>query len=282
MRFKYIVSSFLILFWSCGGSDVDVVAPEMEIVEYIPMPIIDTVCGEEEPSVFQITGGEVLTFDIVFTDDVALSQFKVDIHNNFDCHGHGGGSAPNIAVPSVNNVTTDWTVLDIGNLSGQSEQVRNTLEVPSNVTAGNYHFHIQAVDEAGNDSPFSNFNSIKVTNPTDSEQPLITISEPSTSTLNLRRGDIFTLMGNVSDNRSLSDGGNGVVYLAYTDLSSMNTFTTSEAIAFDETVGNSYDFEFNYQIPNTLVDGKYRFSVGANDGVRNVADFVFFEVEVTD
>jgi len=70
------------------------------------------------------------------------------------------------------------------------------------------------------------------------------------------------------------------LYLAYTDLSSGNTFTTNEIFPFDEEVDINFDFDFEYTVPQTIVTGSYRFSLGANDGVRNVAPFVFFDVEV--
>ena len=280
MKMKYIFPALMILFYSCGESTVDLTAPTMDIMEYLPVPTEDEICGTQEPTVFQLTGGDELTFDILFSDDEALSQYKVDIHNNFDCHGHGGGSAPNIVVPNVENQTTDWSVLDIQNLSGLSEQIVRTLTVPQNVTAGNYHFNIQVIDESGNDNPFANFNALKIKNPLDDVVPQISVESPDTRSLSVTKGESIRFVGKVTDNRSLSDGGNGVLYLSYTDLSSGNTFTTDQAFPFDENVSTEFDYDFEYTIPQTLVSGSYRFSLGANDGVRNVAPFEFFEVEI--
>ena len=280
MKLKYIFPAFILLIFGCGESNVDLNAPTMEIVEYLPAPIEDEICGTQEPAVFQLTGGDELSFDILFKDDEALSQYKVDIHNNFDCHGHGGGSAPNIVVPNVENQTTDWSVLDIQNLSGLSEQVVRTLNVPENVTAGNYHFNIQVIDESGNDNPLANFNALKIKNPLDDIVPQISVEEPDTRNLSVNKGETIRFVGQVTDNRSLSDGGNGVLYLSYTDLSSGNTFTTDQAFPFDVEVNTEFNFDFEYTIPQTLVSGSYRFALAANDGVRNVAPFQFFEVEI--
>lgn len=272
--------SLVLFIMACGSSDVDIIAPEMEVVNYSPQPIEDEICGSLQPVVFNLTNNEALTFDVIFKDDVALSQYKVDIHNNFDCHGHGGGSAPSLPVINVENQTTDWSVLDIQDLSGVSSPVLSTLTVPDNVTAGNYHFHIQVIDEAGNDSPFANFNALKIKNLRDTIAPVITVQEPNTNTLSMNKGEVLRFVGNVQDNKSLSDGGNGVLYLSYTDLTSGNTFSTDIAFPFDDSVDNQFDFDFEYTIPLTLVSRTYRFALGANDGVRNVAPFIFFEVEV--
>lgn len=266
---------------SCGDTEVDITPPMVESMTFNPEPEAAEICGSIEPEVFLLTGGEQLTFDALFTDNEALSQIKVDIHHNFDCHGHGGGAAPSLVVPNVNNQTEDWTVLTIDDITGTSWNAEQILNVPENVTAGNYHFHIQVIDEAGNDSPFSNFLSLKIKNPLDSTAPGIAVDLPAGKSFSAAKGESVQFAGQVTDDRSLSEGGNGVLYLAYTDLSSGNTFTTDQAFAFDENVETTFDFDFEFTIPQTLTTGSYRFSLGANDGVRNVAPFQFFEVEIT-
>ncbi|MEO1257252.1 MAG: DUF4625 domain-containing protein [Bacteroidota bacterium] len=279
--FYFLLMVTLLTTVACGGEDVDVTPPLMEVVTFTPVPVADEICGEEEPAVFHLTGGDQLTFDVVFSDNDALSQYKVDIHNNFDCHGHNSGRAPSVIVPNVPSQTDDWTVLDIQNLDGTSSPIKRTLNVPQNVTTGNYHFQIQVVDESGNDDPTSNFFSLKINNPLDSTAPQITLEAPISTSFSVKKGDVIQFTGRVTDDRSLSDGGNGVVFLAYTDLDSGNTFSTDVFSVFDASVDRSFDFDFMYTVPQTLTTGNYQFSIGANDGVRNVAPFQFFEVEVT-
>lgn len=279
--FYFFAFLTLLMVAACKGDNVDLTPPEMEVLSFEPTPVADEICGAQEPVVFQLTGGERLIFDVIFNDDVALSQYKVDIHNNFDCHGHGGGSAPSIAVPNVDNQTVDWTVLEIQDIEGTSSSVLRSLDVPLNVTTGNYHFQIQVVDESGNDNPAANFFALKIKNPLDETPPQITLQEPVNNSFSIKKGETVRFVGQVTDDRSLSDGGNGVLFLAYTDLSSGNTFATDEVFVFDENVDTVFDFDFEYTVPQTLVTGSYRFSLGANDGVRNVAPFQFFEVEVT-
>jgi len=264
----------------CREGNVDLTPPSMQVISFTPEPITDEVCGSSDPMVFHLTGGDELVYDVIFQDDEALSQYKVDIHNNFDCHGHAGGSAPSIVVPSVNNQTVDWSVLNIQDLNGTSSSVMQALEVPTNVTTGFYHFQIQVIDESGNDNPAANFFTLNIKNPTDSVRPQIMVELPSMNNFVAAKGETIQFKGMVTDERSLSDGGNGVLYLSYTDLSSGNTFSTDEVFPFDENVDLTFEFNFQYQVPQTLVPGDYRFSLGANDGVRNVAPFVFWEVEI--
>lgn len=276
--FQVIVLSGLLVINACNPEAVDVTPPTMAVNSFTPAPGAAEVCGEEEPEVFQLIGGDQLSFDVFFEDDDALSQFKVDIHNNFDCHGHGGGIAPKVAAPDVVGKTTTLSVLQIKDLSGASANVTEVIDIPENVTTGNYHFQIRAVDVSGN--PLSNIFSLKIKNPLDDVAPEINIQEPAMRNFSVKKGETIRFAGEVTDNRSLSDGGNGVLFLAYTDLSSGNTFATDKVVVFDEKIENRADFDFEYTLPQTLVAGNYRFSIGANDGVRNVAEFQFFELEI--
>ena len=280
--FQYCMLICMSTIAACGSGDVDVTSRTLEVNTYSPEPTVDEVCGTQEPVVFNLTGGDQLTFDVIFKDNESLSQYKVDIHDNFDCHGHGGGSAPQISIPSVPSQTTDWTLLETVDITGTDAPITRTLDVPSNVTTGNYHFQIQVADESGNDHNAGVFFSLKIKNPLDDILPEITVDEPANNTFSIAKGEKIRFVGQVTDERSLSDGGNGVLFLSYTDLSSGNTFSTDEVFLFNETVDKTFDFDFEYTVPQTLIDGRnYRFSLGAYDGVRNVAPFQFFEVVVT-
>jgi len=277
---KIIALLVIVQLVACKEPEVDLIPPTIEEINYTPTPSEDEICAAQEPVVFRLEGGDVLAFDVIFNDDVALSQYKVDIHNNFDCHGHGGGTAPSPSAPDVENQTMDWNLQDVQDISGMTVPVKRELNVPQNVTAGNYHFHIQVLDESGNDTPFANFYSLKIKNKADRVPPVIDVQEPTTSSFSVNKGDAIRFVGQVTDNFSLSQGGNGILYLSNTDLSSGNTLSTNTFFQFDEDVTDTFNFDFEYVVPQTLVAGSYRFSLGANDGVRNVGDFVFFDVEV--
>lgn len=275
----FVLMGLLVI--SCGGDAVDVQAPSMQIESFSPTPFADEICGAMEDTVFHVKGGEVLNFSVLFSDDVALSQYKIDIHNNFDCHGHGASSVPGISQPDVDNSTIDWTVLDIKEVSQEQALIEQSLPVPANVTAGDYHFQIQVIDEAGNDNPLANFYAIKVKNPLDEIAPIISITTPLASAFTAAKGSKVRFAGQLSDERSLSDGGNGVLFLSYTDLSSGNTFNTDQVFYFGSELGQTFDFDFEYQIPATFKTGDYLLILSATDGVRNVAEAQVFEVEVT-
>lgn len=270
----------LILFSACGEEDTDLVPPSLVIRSVEPTPVQGTICGEPEDSVFVLEGGDTLRIELEFSDDQALSQYKIDIHNNFDCHGHGGGSVPGFVPPEVFNQTEDWTVLEIGQLSGTIQRMQLGYPVPRNTTAGAYHFQLQVLDEAGNDNPLGNIYSIRLFHPDDREPPVITVDEPVGRDLTASKGEMLSFKGRVTDNHSLSAGGNGILFLTYTDRSSGNTFTSNAYSPFGEEVADSFDFELDFTLPTTLVSGAYSLSLRAFDGVRNEAVPVSFDLDL--
>src|SRR5690606_450415 len=68
------------------------------------------VCGEIYDNVLQWTTGIPLTLKIQFKGNDELAQYKIEIHNNFDCHGH-------------DRPLSEWAYLNIGELSGKNSTV---------------------------------------------------------------------------------------------------------------------------------------------------------------
>ncbi len=279
----YILGCTMLCLTACADADwIDTTLPSLKFNALAPAPRTLEVCGAMEDSVFQLMSGEQLNLDLLFRDDIGLSQYKIDIHSNFDCHGHGGGSVPGVVLPNIDNQTEDWSILQIESISGLQQSIQLTLDVPDNVTAGNYHFGLRVVDEAGNDDPIGNIYSIKLRNARDTIAPEISIDNPATSSLSASRGSNLRFIGELTDNYSLSEGGNGLVYINLLEISTGNTFNTNAVFGLDDDVEKVYGFDFEMTIPTTIQPGAYRLILGAADGVRNLANSRVFDLEVTD
>ncbi|TAE04057.1 MAG: DUF4625 domain-containing protein, partial [Bacteroidetes bacterium] len=58
-------------------------------------------------------GAAFLNFEIEFTDNVNLGSFKLEIHDNFDGHGHGRTEATKLSFDKVYTLSgTKFTVKD--------------------------------------------------------------------------------------------------------------------------------------------------------------------------
>ncbi|WP_081912609.1 DUF4625 domain-containing protein [Salegentibacter sp. Hel_I_6] len=141
-RLVYLFSiTATLLFASCSDDDnnmLDTEAPEISIME--PH-------DEEEVA----PGGEI-HFDAIFTDNVELASYKIEVHNDFDGHTHASSKQ----AESENNPWSYDEVFEIepGNTSFEAH---HHIPVPAEINGaaiseGHYHFGVFVTDAAGNES----------------------------------------------------------------------------------------------------------------------------------
>lgn len=237
------------------------------------------VCGEEVAEGIRVLGGNTLQFQIVCSDNDALSQLKLDIHNNFDCHGHGSVLVPSFPVPAVENITEDMNKQTIFPLTGRDTTILISVEIPENVTSGSYHLGFQLIDISGNAAE-NIFLDVQMLHPLDTIPPVVTVDSINNVSNTIKRGDVLTLSGSITDNKPLGSGGNGVVFMNYTNLSTGNIFSTDSYVTMENNTSTDTTFTLNYKIPLFLVKGDYKFSVVGADGVRNISNTIDFTINV--
>lgn len=93
--------------------------------------------------------GHEVHLEVDLYDNVKLKSFKVEIHSNFSSHGH---------TKSI-NTDAEWSFNKSWNITGlKNTSIHNhEIEVPTTINGspiakGKYHFSIQVLDEAGNES----------------------------------------------------------------------------------------------------------------------------------
>lgn len=130
-----ILSIVLCLFSSCSDSDDnDTTKPTINLVY------------PTEGAVLKI--GADIHFDAVFEDNEALASYKVDIHNNFNDHGHQ-------SVLSARNETVAFTFnKSWSDIKGQKQAKvhHHEIVIPENATPGKYHLMVYCLDAEGNES----------------------------------------------------------------------------------------------------------------------------------
>lgn len=120
--------------------EADTTIPLIEVLSVSPNITTATVCDETENNVIPVTAGQTIVLKLKMTDNEGLSQYKIEGHENFDCHGHR----------SPRN--TDWSYQQLKTLSGTTIEEQIELKFPADATAGNYHLELKVVDLAGNES----------------------------------------------------------------------------------------------------------------------------------
>lgn len=258
---------FLILISSCVDNPPDLTPPEIDILSISPAPGSGLICGEIDNQLITINPGDSLVLNILMTDDEGLSQYKVDIHPNFDCHGH-------------RTLTSDWSIQQITDLHGVL-QTEETIIVrpPANVTAGIYHMAIRLVDLAGNEDQDTRYYNLFVYNPFDTIKPDLNITTPAEQIMQVSRGTVLNFSGILSDNLELSYGGNARIELTYIGENSNLRLN-----AFKHTLSHiqetEYHFDIPYTVPQTLTPGTYFYTIEAFDGVNNPSEYITFEFEI--
>lgn len=83
-----------------------------------------------------IVAGETFSISATITDDVELSQWKIDIHSA-DGHTH-------------RIMEGEWEMTETGAATGQSYTLTKDITVPVDAELGEYHLTFDATDKAGN------------------------------------------------------------------------------------------------------------------------------------
>jgi hypothetical protein len=118
------------VFTSC--EDGDTLKPVINLIE------------PEEGAALRIGSENGVHFEMELSDNEMLKSYKVEIHNNFDDHGHLRSDEE--TVPFTFDKTWD--------LSGKKNTYihHHEIKIPANATPGNYHLMVYCTDAAGNES----------------------------------------------------------------------------------------------------------------------------------
>jgi uncharacterized membrane protein len=126
MLFNLIIPVLFLGLMGCSQDDVDTEKPVIEVNEPLNL-------AEYHP-------GDEIHVDIEFSDNVGLTEFKIDIHYGGD-HGHKS---------LLDEI--EWNFLHIEALEGRNKIVQMHIDIPQNAKHGEYHFLVYCTDKAGNEA----------------------------------------------------------------------------------------------------------------------------------
>ena len=235
----------------------DTSRPTIRIASAAPAIAAGEVCDAPAAALLVVDAGAEIRLAVDFADDRALSQYKVDVHNNFDCHTHGGDRPAG----ATRSGAAFWQVFRVETLAGRQQRVEERLQVPADATVGNYHLMFQALDAAGNEAAFVEVD-VRVRSATDGTPPVVTLASPTADTT-LARTAALRFRGAVADNLPLGGGRLDVTYTAPD-----GTAYTAGQVFFG--TGTSAPFDIPFTLPPFLGPGLYRFRLEAFDAVGNV------------
>ena len=109
----------------------------------VTKPVIDLI-EPEEGAVLKIGNGKGVHFEMNLSDDVMLRSYKINIHNNFDHHGHDSRAAG-----EKNTAFTFDKVYDVSGLKNTKVH-HHDIVIPADAAPGDYHLMVWCTDAAGN------------------------------------------------------------------------------------------------------------------------------------
>ncbi len=221
------------------------VAPEVQTLE---------ICGQEDPFSIALSSDDTLSLNFNLRALNGMSQYKIDIHSNFDCHAHGR---------LAKTTGTPWQVLKIVDVEGTDIEITEKLPVPDDVQVGNYHFMLQGIDLKGNEAEWVLY-SLKVNNGSDEQSPELEFSEPTSDSIAISKTEKVEAKLNITDNKAIFGGRIDVTY-----LSPSGTEFTAEQYFFPKDGGKELDYDFSFAFPTTPSTGSYTFVFEAFDAVGN-------------
>lgn len=251
-----VLTGFVIVLAACGKNKTtpgDEHELSIKILETSVPVTTAEVCGVDHDNVLKLTTGIPLTLKMQFKGAQELSQYKIDIHANFDCHGH-------------ERPLSEWQFLKVEDLSGKEAMVTETIPLPTEAFTGNYHCIIRLIDASGNEAEFVEF-SLIVSNSEDSEPPVISLQQPASDSIAVNRGDVITFQGAVTDNLSLK---NGRLEITYVDAAGADYTAIIENFSAQEY--DEHAFERTYEVPAFAATGTAVFTLRAFDEFNNTSE----------
>lgn len=220
-----------------------------------PVILEARVNGEDHD--LEFNAGDALQLEVDLSDNEALGQFKIDVHDVFDAHDHGKRDGDT------------WEMTEVLNVSGASATLSHTLNVPDPVTAGPHHFIFRALDAAGNESEFMELNFVLL----NGEQPTFDITTPDFSNeVHVSKGTSLTINGFINDDVDLAEILIVVKEEEHDDHNHKNA--SGEIFEYDVDLTGSSDISFDLStvdiaIPSTAETGHYELEILAKDNEGN-------------
>lgn len=127
----------MFLFSSCDDDDKGDVTP----------PVI-SLAEPEEGAELLIGGEHGVHLEMDLADDVELKSYRINIHSNFDHHGHGSKTKA-----ADETVTFSFDKVYDDAAGKKNHHVHNhDIVIPANATPGDYHLMIYCTDAAKNET----------------------------------------------------------------------------------------------------------------------------------
>ena len=144
MKKIFMFLTLLCALCACSSSDDE----ETKDMTYPVINTTDIVAVPTDCQVFK--RGDVIPFNFLFTDNMELGAYNIEIHNKFDHHTHGTSSVE-CPMEAKKDPVKPWVYnQDFTIPAGQhTYTARHDIAIPADIDPGDYHFMVRLTDHAG-------------------------------------------------------------------------------------------------------------------------------------
>ncbi len=135
---------FILVVISAFSSCTDTVKDELQ-------PMIDMTGDTAFPqNCVTVYRSESFTFNALFTDNIELGSYSIEMHNNFDHHTHST-SATECEIVAVKTPVKPLLFINEYSIpvGKTSYQATIQINIPADVDTGDYHFMVRLTDASG-------------------------------------------------------------------------------------------------------------------------------------
>lgn len=252
--FYFLFIAFIGFLTGCNNQD------DSLPVDTTPPAIDNVLLNEMSPGdEIVVAPGSEIDLEATFTDDRELGQYRIEIHDDFDNHGH-------------ERLKSEIFGFDqIYNLSGSTQSIHEHIPIPANATPGPYHFTLSFFDAAGNEGQDVVIDFI-IADP--ESQPAINIISPDfENEIEAVPGQAITLEGTITDPDGLEEVH---ITLVHEDHGHEHGRTNDEPIydmeyELDGITTFNFDDSEPISIPENTPAGHYLLKITAKDLLGNLA-----------
>lgn len=130
---------------SCNREEVDKEKPQIDL----------TILGAFPINCDTLYFGETFTFKMLFTDNIELGSYSIDIHHNFDHHSHST-EVSECQLDPVKAPINPFVFIDDYSIPDGLQEYETSLEITlpdgdakGPYDEGDYHFFISLTDKSG-------------------------------------------------------------------------------------------------------------------------------------
>jgi len=135
----------LLVFITCSKDEIDDQKPEIDL----------SISGAFPVNCDTLYFGETFTFKALFTDNVELGSFSIDIHNNFDHHSHTT-EVTECHLDDVKDAVNPFVSIEDYDIPEGQDAYETSLEITipdsnndGEFDEGDYHFFVSLTDKEG-------------------------------------------------------------------------------------------------------------------------------------